>query len=575
MKMNMKKKNQLYTLGLALLFTAAFPACTQHDDEPGGQQPEGRILLSPAVGLEGWNKPGGADTRVDQAIAVALAPGGVLSVMLQTVTESGDKPAEAGKQMNRFEVTDAGKLSRIAYSGAEHETETALNIAAPGDYFVTTGGTANCVLDGITFRTVIGTADGAQKIDIDNAGKLSIPCVLFSGGLRLNVKDEDGSDYTSVDVTANLKNVQVYGSDTFEEKTLTAAAASALWGDIDPASSVAAGNTLMELAAGGQKYDVKAPRQITFGKGRLYTFNVRVGATSIIVSSDDLAIADFEVEASTDVDMVVTPSLNGHQAWAVNSYWAADASPAGRDNVRYAATSGLRRVCPAGWKLPSIMDIESMAGVKFPDNNVEVNIPDDKKTDLIAAFPFYFTGARSQGFYFGAFESEEHPFLVRFTLNEAQTTIRYTTDAATDKELTEDSDAGYLIRCVKEKDAPLYEGKTAGLLALSGAVPYYIAPVQLNSGINVAWTNINNYTCPPGWYIPSKEDVEAMLGTHANGPIPEFADAIIEGGVEFWTSTEKPEDPNMAFKVTTSGGSVGLLPYPKGTTTGLRCVRRK
>lgn len=354
----MKENMKLFTLASALLLLAA--ACSRDDNAPGAQ-PEGGIALTPTVALNaGWNT--GADTRADQKVPVALAAGGKIRMYVAGITAL-DKPDETNLTLNYFEVTADGKLSRIPFSGAEMETEEPLNIAAPGQYFTGGGGEVNLTTDGITYRAYISDPNDGTKVNIGADGKLALAWEIKAAGLRLNVKGTDGAAYAGADVSATLKTVSQYGSKTFEVKTLTAVAPSAIWGDINDLSSVTAGAQLLELTVGGKTYRVNAPRQISFTMGRLYTFNVRVGATSITVSSDDLAIGDFEVQASTsaEADVVLykgkTPNLLAIPGQT--AYWVAPENAA--TSVAWTAVD-FNTVCPAGWHVPTKDEFVAMLG---------------------------------------------------------------------------------------------------------------------------------------------------------------------------------------------------------------------
>lgn len=297
MRNNMKRM----TLGTALLLLAA--ACTQGENEPGAQ-PEGKIALTPTVALStGWNT--GADTRADQKVPAALAAGGTLGLGIAKIGANGDADMTT-LRINFYEVTADGKLNRLPYSGGAGETEEPLNVDVPGEYFVMSSGEINLTTDGLVYHSYIAnnvaSNPNGAKITIGGDGKLSVPTNIICGGLRVNVKGTDGTAYAGADVTATLETVRQYANPLFDTKTLTAAAPSAIWGTIDPNSSVTAGEQLLGLTVGGKTYRVNAPRQISFTAGRLYTFNVRIGATSITVSSDDLAIGDFEVQASTSAE---------------------------------------------------------------------------------------------------------------------------------------------------------------------------------------------------------------------------------------------------------------------------------
>lgn len=361
----MRKDIKLMTLGAALLLLAA---CTQDDTAPGALSEDG-IELTPAVGLAaGWSA--GTTTRADQKVPVTLAAGGKIMMFVAGVT-ADDKPDNATMQANYFEVTADGKLSRLPFSGEAGETEDMLNVPAAGQYFVGGAGEANLTTEGITYRAYIGN-DGT-KVTIGGNGKVAWTASIMSGALRLNIKGTDGAAYAGADVSATLKTVTQYENGGFEVKTLTAAAPSVIWGDIDSGSSVAAGTQLLELVVDGTTYKVSAPRQISFTDGRLYTFNVRVGATGITVSSDDLSIGDFEVQASTgtEADIVHYKGMAPHLLAipGCTAYWVAP------ENAAYVdwASVDLNTICPAGWHVPTKDEFLAMTGLPSGESESENN----------------------------------------------------------------------------------------------------------------------------------------------------------------------------------------------------------
>ena len=318
-----KKRNLLKTLAgatvpaLLLLMAATalvITSCSQDENEPGSTLPEGRIALAPTVApttawstADGGNAPG---TRADATIAASLT-GGEIAISISTLGADGNS---AGTKIgcNYFSVSADGKLTRLPYnSGNLDETEAPLAVDAPGEYWVNAGGPVTLLTDDIEYGSYLLLSGGA-KMNIAADGKLSLGLPIITSGLRLNVKNADGTTYTGTDVTATLKTVTPYQyGTTFDVKTLTSAAPSAIWGNISSSSSAALSTQLLELATGGKTYRVLAPRQISFTAARLYTFNVRVGATGITVSSDDLGIADFEAEPVTNTEAKKMSVWNG------------------------------------------------------------------------------------------------------------------------------------------------------------------------------------------------------------------------------------------------------------------------
>lgn len=316
----MKKDNLLsILLGRAALLLMAATAlgvtsCSQDNEEPGGTLPEGKITLVPTVAsATTWNAAtdavGKSDatpgTRADATIGASLTGGEVFIALMTTDQE----PKILG--CNYYSVSADGKLTRLPFNSRPNETETPLSVDAPGQYVASgEGQQVTLTTDGISYRAYV--RNEVALITIGTDGKLSMSFPIESGGLRLDVKNTDGTAYTGTDITAKPLTVTASGtSASFEVKTLTAGAPAAIWGDISSSVSVNAGNPLLELVTGGKTYHVNAPRQISFSRARLYTFKVRVGATGITVSSDDLGIADFEAVAVTNVEAEPVPLYEG------------------------------------------------------------------------------------------------------------------------------------------------------------------------------------------------------------------------------------------------------------------------
>ena len=351
-------KYALFASALLLLMIAAMlgtTSCTQGENEPGSAMPDGsKITLVPTVAPDLSWSAGAPGTRADGKIDVALAQGGKIGIMIATV--ANDQPGEI-LGFNYFEVTASGTLIRIPYRGEQGESKDPLNITAPGEYFVAGGGEVNLTTDGITYRSAI--AGEGVKVTIGADGKVTAPINIDAGGLRLNMKATDGTDYAGADVTATLKNLEQYDNKPFEVKTLTANAPSAIWGDISTSSSVQAGGQLLELLVGGKTYRVNAPKQISFLKGRLYTFNVRVGATGITVSSDDLGIADFKTEAETNAEAVAYNilAIDGKTPYLI-ALGNQQSNITESELMQLWMDPGFDNICPNGWKVPSEEEIK-------------------------------------------------------------------------------------------------------------------------------------------------------------------------------------------------------------------------
>ena len=128
-----------------------------------------------------------------------------------------------------------------------------------------------------------------------------------------------------------------------------------------------------------------------------------------------------------------------------------------------------------------------------------------------------------------------------------------------------------------EGGAPLYNGQTPNLLAITGLTAYWVAPVNATNNAgeeNMTWAEALN-ACPEGWHVPTKAEFEAMTGaTESYTPAVEQVKAVFPAGKSYWTSTDA-EDPAAAWIFTISPDNM-LLNYTGKTEnyTSVRCVRK-
>lgn len=429
----MKKDNLLsILLGRAALLLMAATAlgvtsCAQDNEEPGGTLPEGKITLVPTVAsTTAWNAATDSPTaagKSDATIGASLTGGEVFIALMTTDQE----PKILG--CNYYSVSADGKLTRLSFNSRPNETEAPLSVDAPGQYVASgEGEEVTLTTDGISYRAYV--RNEVALITIGTDGKLSMPFPIESGGLRLNVKNTDGTAYTGADITAKPLTVTASGtSASFEVKTLTAGAPAAIWGDISSGGSVNAGDPLLELSTGGKTYHVNAPRQITFSRARLYTFNVRVGATGIKVSSDDLGIADFEAVAVTNVEAEPVPLYNGAipNSLAISgktAYWVAPVDA--NANIQWGSID-FNTICPAGWHVPTKDEFVAMTGI--PADNINRG---DNFGAVSAAFP--------DGRYWSFTESGSNVWVL--------TVIGYSSNLSIDEA---GKTGSYHVRCVRAK----------------------------------------------------------------------------------------------------------------------------
>ena len=406
----MRKDNLLSAfLGQAALLLMAATAlvvtsCTQDNDEPGNTLPEGKITLVPTVApVTAWSTADGANESPNVAQKLMSPPtseasliGGEVWIALST---TGGAPQSLG--CNYYSVSADGKLTRLPFNSRPNETEAPLSVDVPGQYTASGEGEVTLTTLGISHRAYVCNETSVVTIGTD--GKFSMSFPIASGGLCLNVKNTDGTAYTGADVTATLKTVSQCSGKAFDVKTLTAADPTGMWGDIEHTSSVNAGDPLLELATGGKTYRVLAPRQITFTDARLYTFNVRVGATGITVSSNDLSVGDFEVQVVTNAEAEPVQLYNDQPAHLLAiagqpAYWVApvDANP----NVEW-GNINLATICPTGWHVPTKDEFVAMTGIPA-DNTSHGDNNDAIKAVFPAGFLYWSsTESSSYAWYLG------------------------------------------------------------------------------------------------------------------------------------------------------------------------------
>lgn len=297
-------KNNLTTrlAATAWCLSALLFAGCHNDNEPTQLlPPKGGIALTPSIGdIMPWN--GGDDDASTRATTTAtLAEGGVIDIMIYAVN-ANDEPIGDVLSSNSYTVTQDGKLERLKVGAGDDKD---LHVPAPGKYSLVSSAKVELITDQLKYRAF--AANENHVINIGGDGKISLPLVIKSGGIHVNLKGTDGtSAYAGNAVEVTLKTVgqtaEFEGG--LETKTLIPQASSAIWGDLNTKdqseSVVAAGAVVMELKVDGKTYHVKASRQFTITEGRLYRFNVRVGATSISVNEP--TIGDFETEGATNVE---------------------------------------------------------------------------------------------------------------------------------------------------------------------------------------------------------------------------------------------------------------------------------
>ena len=120
-----------------------------------------------------------------------------------------------------------------------------------------------------------------------------------------------------------------------------------------------------------------------------------------------------------------------------------------------------------------------------------------------------------------------------------------------------------------------YEGQAANLLAISGQTAYYVAPVNVDTGIE--WGNIDfNTICPKGWHVPTKDEFVAMTGLSEHAADGTNNAAIVAAFPVniYWASTKVNEDYAWCLYVK-NNDTAEIINDNLPTPHQVRCVRKK
>lgn len=580
--MNMKNYLNLFLCAAAV---CTLGACSENENMPGGAPAGSGIPLIPAVSADSWNTPAGALTRAggDTDLPVLLAEGGELKVRLLQLGTDGTPDGNSAQQ-NRFQIDADGKLVRLAESTEKGDTHQDLNVPEEGDYYFNLTGLVNCTLDNIPLRGFIdlkgkagAEGDAAFVQTVGKDGKVTFASKFVSAALRVVAKSSDKGAYAGSDITVTLQNQTDYNNAPAEVKTLTAAAPTAIWGDLLPEVNHAKDTEVMRIAVDGKTYKVLSPGFNMLAR-RLYTFNVLVGATGVVgvELESGTGVADFTpvevVPAEAEALIPPSPIAEGGKVYSLNGYWVT-APEVGTKTYPWNSDTGstaASNLCDRRggcWRLPTMKDFEAMAGwtVIWPYSD-EVGtdakdvLPD--KEAWSAAFPsgsYWSSTVRASDSKLGMIRT--YVGNVNYNWAEKSTPMS--------------------VRCVwrQDEDHPLYNGQEPVLLDIPNCTPYYVAPENVVAGDE--WNNIDfDNVCPEGWYVPTKEDFLAMTGLTVNTIAPDNFAAISAAfpvGIYWSSSSTDEERERFAWTLGVNGEGTSYIDRDEKEWSGnqVRCVRIK
>lgn len=128
---------------------------------------------------------------------------------------------------------------------------------------------------------------------------------------------------------------------------------------------------------------------------------------------------------------------------------------------------------------------------------------------------------------------------------------------------------------------PLYKGQKPNLLAIQGQTAYWVAPANVDGGYQgtYGWADLDSATmCPPGWHIPTKDDLVAMTGLTAGAADADTnysAIAAVFPAVEFYWSVTANDDDGSAWGIAVKSTTASIKTDEKILSAAVRCVKLK
>lgn len=128
---------------------------------------------------------------------------------------------------------------------------------------------------------------------------------------------------------------------------------------------------------------------------------------------------------------------------------------------------------------------------------------------------------------------------------------------------------------------PFYKGQKPNLLAIQGQTAYWVAPANVEGGNQGAyeWADLDSATmCPPGWHIPTKDELVAMTGLTAGAAAADTNHsaiaAVFPAGGTYWSVTADGSDNAWSINVK-NDGTAEISSNMTGLGLSVRCVKLK
>lgn len=218
------------------------------------------------------------------------------------------------------------------------------------------------------------------------------------------------------------------------------------------------------------------------------------------------------------------------------------------------------------WKMPTVADVNTMAGVQLTATPVAI-----ASQDFLKVFPVAVTraaGGTVRYWLADAYSDTEAYCLVR-TGNQASVVSTLKTD---------NIDARYI-----KYDTPVYQyGNGAPSIPVNlggGKTPVYVAPVNSDDDVQFKYANFatdGTGQCPAGWNIPTKDEAMSIFGlSDVEWPYAVSTDILNAWPAgTYWTRDRFDADRAWSFKIY-ANGDVSIEKLNHETSARARCVKIK
>ena len=224
------------------------------------------------------------------------------------------------------------------------------------------------------------------------------------------------------------------------------------------------------------------------------------------------------------------------------------------------------------WKVPTVADVNTMAGVQLTATPATVS-----NADFIKVFPAAATSRStrasdgSTGYWLANEDGADNAYCLLRNGDQASVVSTLKTD-------------DIQVRYIKYSTPEYQYGNGAPSVPVNlgtnkdGVVrtPVYVAPVDADEDVQFQYANFEGH-CPEGWKVPSKVETMAIFGLKYDDDYPEDVSADILNAWPtgtYWTTTRYNETLAWAYKISSDGKvSIGKLNHTTGARS--RCVKIK